>query len=235
MFDRCVVINLDSRPENLNGFRERTPTDWPFAPIERVPAFDGWERIDEVPAWYGRENRNKLAGAWGCFQSHLGIWKLSLADGLSNVLIFEDDAVFADNFTANALQFLEHVPENWDQIYFGGEHLHQNETPPVRVNHLVCRGRNINRTHAYAITANMMAHCVETLDRELPDIRPWNYYNFDYQLGAMHETRRAYGPTIGMNQWLCGQIKGPSDVMHERKFLSTMWWREFGVVEPVTC
>jgi len=234
MFDRCVVINLDRRPERLQAFRKRLPIDWPFAPVERVPAFDGVNA--EPPPWYGGEHRRRLAGAWACFSSHLAIWRQALADGIESVLIFEDDCVFASDFSARARRFVEHVPDDWHQVYFGGQHLHTETIPPVRVNEHVIRGRNVNRTHAYAIRRPMLEACVETLGQPWPQQTPVNYYNFDYQLGAMHRdaARNVYCPP----QWLCGQTAGYSDVSPEVHFLSTLWWKEFPIVdqqEPVPC
>jgi len=226
MFDRCVVINLDRRPERLAAFRSRVPIDWAFPPIELVPAFDGSQH--EPPAWYGGPNRKRLAGSWGCFQSHLGIYKRAIADGLDSVLIFEDDAVFASDFSERSSVFLDWVPGDWDAIYFGGQHLWKDTTPPTRVNEQVIRGRNVNRTHAYAMGRAMLEKCVSALDRPWPKQAPVNYYNFDFQLGRLHSRSRVYCPT----RWLCGQAAGVSDVNSGGRFFSTLWWKEFPIVEP---
>jgi len=231
MFDRVVVLNLDRRPDRLTAFRSRVPTDWPFCSVERVPAFDGSAiPRSEIPAWYAPDNKERYRGAWGCFQSHLGVWQKALADGLDSVLVFEDDAVFSPDFSARAITFAEHVPSDWDQIYFGGQHLQTDKTPPVRVNEHVVRGRNVNRTHAYAVRRPMMEFLIGRLGGAWPNQTPVNYYNFDFQLGLTHlrDGRRAYCPT----QWLCGQAAGASDVSENVRFYSTLWWKEFPIVEP---
>ena len=229
MFDRSVVINLDRRPKRLTAFHGRLPTDWPFGPVERVPAFNG--EASMPPAWYAPEHHLQYRGAWGCFQSHMGIWRQALEDGLESVLIFEDDAVFASDFSHRARAYVESVPDDWDQVYFGGEHLHFDRTPPLRVNEHVLLGHNVNRTHAYAIRRPMMEFLVEKLSRPWSQQKPVNYYNFDYQVGVTHERRKAYCPT----QWLCGQAAGKSDVNQGGVFHTTLWWKEFGIAEPVPC
>lgn len=183
------------------------------------------------PPWYGGDSNHRYHGPWGCFQSHLHIWKQAVEDGLQNVLIMEDDCIFCGNFSQRAKVFLQNVPDDWDMIYLGGEHLHTDRIPPIRINEYVIRGRNVNRTHAYVVNRSMMEYLIDKLSKKWPKQRPNNYYNFDYQLGATHEDKNAYCPT----QWLCGQKAGHSDVMHGRRFMSTMWWKEFPIVEAATC
>lgn len=225
MFGRCCVINLDRRPERLRAFHTRLPADWPFGTVYRVAAFDGAGMTP--PPWYGGKHRLTLRGAWGCFCSHLSNWKTAIADDLDSVLILEDDCVFAPDFPARARQFVDAVPDDWDMIYFGGQHLNHDTIPPVRVNEHVIRGRNVNRTHAYAIRRDMMQRCVDELGKPWPQQMPVNRYNFDFRLGQLQEGRNVYCPT----QWLCGQAAGTSDVYTEGRFLSTVWWREFPIVE----
>lgn len=209
--------------------------DWPFQPIERVPAFVGEDAT--LPDWYGGDEKPRYKGAWGCLQSHLGIWRQALKDGLETVLIFEDDAVFAESFSQRALTFVRAVPADWDQIYFGGQHIDSGRCPPVRVNEHVILGNNVNRTHAYAITQEMMQFCIERLTKPWPPQTPLNYYNFDFQLGFMHKRdgKKPYCPP----QWLCGQAAGRSDVNPGGAFHSTLWWKEFPIIEtrqePVSC
>lgn len=229
MFGRCVVINLERRPERLASFRSRVPHDWPFATIQRAPAFDG--AALQPPEWYGFAERRRLQGAWGCFQSHLAVYRAALDDGLDSVLIFEDDAVFRDDFTRMASEFCDAIPSDWEAVYFGGQHLHPDTHPPLRVSEHVLLGREVNRTHAYAMRRPFLEHVVERLSQPWPRQSPYNYYNFDFQLGLMHlrEHRRVYCPSFTIDQWLCGQAAGTSDVAPDVKFHSTLWWREFQI------
>ena len=226
MFDRVVCINLERRPERYKTFRARLPGDWPFRPVERVVAVDG-EQAD-LPAWYGGEFRPKLKGAWGCLQSHLGIWQSAVDANLSSVLVLEDDAVCCNAFTPMVKKFLDHVPDDWNQIYLGGQHLCTDSKPPVIVNDRVIRARNVNRTHAYAISRNPMEACIQKF------ANPWHGkglkgWHVDHQLGYLHQLGRwnVYCPS----KWLVGQAAGTSDTF-ESRMMRTCWWNEFGIAKP---
>jgi GR25 family glycosyltransferase involved in LPS biosynthesis len=165
-------------------------------------------------------------------QSHFSVWKTALEDGVDSVLVFEDDAVFADDFTPRCRQFLDSVPDDWGQIYLGGQHLNFDRTPPERVNEHVAMGRCVNRTHAYAIRRPCIETALRRLDCEWPTISPVSQYNFDHQLARCHGTEwQAYCPM----KWLVGQASGKSDVNQDGRYFSTMWWKEFPVVEPTQC
>ena len=235
MFDRVVCINLKRRPGRWRQFQAGLPTDWPFGPVVRVDAVDG--QTANVPQWYGQPpanlNHNRdawgecLRGAWGCLQSHLQVWLDALRKGLNSVLVFEDDAVFCPDFTEQAVRFLEAVPVYWDQIYFGGQHLNYNQTPPVKIRAQVLKGHNVNRTHAYAIRDDMMRAAVDRLSRPWAPWRPQDYH-VDHQLGAMHLTGEwnVYCP----RRWLVGQTGGHGDVNPDREFHGVQWWNDFSSV-----
>jgi len=232
MLDRVVCINLDRRPERWEQFQRRLPADWPFGPVQRLPAVDG-EQV-ELPAWYGGEWRNALAGAYGCLQSHLKAWRDAAAQGACNLFVLEDDAVFAPDFSRQAQQLVSRVPDGWDQIYFGGQHLRTDERmpAPLRYEARVLRGCCVNRTHAYAVSSGGLAKLVQRFSE------PWSAgrkedWHVDHQLGGMHwrGELKAYCPL----RWLVGQVMGIGDVSGCR-YLSNLFWQEFPVSEsPVPC
>lgn len=221
MFDRAWCVNLDRRADRWEQFQRRLPADWPFCPIERFSAVDG--QVDLPPRWYGTGgSRKRLRGAWGCFQSHLRIWRQAFDDGLDNVLVFEDDAIFCEDFAARALAFLAAVPCDWCQVYLGGQHLKTDRHPPRAVNDQVLRCYNVNRTHAYTIRRPMLEYVVGRFSA------PWRAHterkwHIDHQLCQLHSTGRwcVYAPT----RFLVGQAMGPSDVAVA--MLSHMWWNQF--------
>lgn len=231
MFDRVVVVSLARRPQRWKRFLDHQPRYWPFRPVELWQAVDG--REEELPAWYGHDPtwRKKLRGAWGCFQSHLAIWREALDRGQESVLVFEDDAVFCTDFPRRVGVFLDSVPDDWDQIYLGGQHIYTDRDPPVRVNDDVVQGRCVNRTHAYAMRRPMLERCVERFGGEWTGkhLRDWH---IDWQLSYMHLDRKAtaYCPT----RWLVGQSEGPSDC-DGGAHMRPVFWNEFGIVEPSPC
>jgi GR25 family glycosyltransferase involved in LPS biosynthesis len=187
MFDRVVCINLARRPDRWQRFQQGLPADWPFRPVERFEAIDG-QRVPP-PQWYGRSDvpdwKNRRCGPWGCLRSHLAVWEQVLNTACDDVLIFEDDALFADDFAERVQAFLDAMPANWHQLYLGGQHLYPEHNPPEVVNDWVLRGRNINRTHAYAITRPMMHALYRHLSAPW-EANCWRDWHLDYRMGAWH-------------------------------------------------
>jgi glycosyl transferase, family 25 len=71
--------------------------------FERVPAVNGQSPDVAAAAAAcapGISGRRMSAGAYACFQSHRKSWKQFLESGGSHAMIFEDDLVLADGFSA---------------------------------------------------------------------------------------------------------------------------------------
>lgn len=195
----CYVLNLDRRPDRWARFldRLRALPAWPLAEPERFPAVDG-ETVDP-PAWW-TESR----GAWGCFQSHVAMWQRARDDRLDNVLILEDDVFWVDRFASRLEQSLTHVPDDWHQVYLGGQHLRTDRVMPQPVNPWTVRCLNTGRTHAYLLRAGILPELLGTVCG-----RRWNLH-IDNLLASLHQARRFnhYAP----REWLFGQVAGRSDV-----------------------
>jgi hypothetical protein len=193
MFDRVVVINLDRRPDRLAAFYERLNGRLDAMPY---PATDGHE--DPPPAWW-----KTTPGAWGCYQSHRAVIDYALAVEVESILVLEDDATFVPDF-ADRLAALE-PPADCGQLYLGGQHLSRAE--PVGPG--LVRGRNVNRTHAYAVFGRP---ALETLrDHLRPDPAIWKArHHVDHHYGLLHRERRI--ACYAVTPWLCGQAAGTSDV-----------------------
>lgn len=221
MFDRVVCINLDRRPERWAAFQKRLPAPWPFGPVERVAGVDGLTA--NIPPWYSNR-KPRLRGAWGCYRTHLRIWQHAVENDLASVLVFEDDAIFCEEFSERVMRFLAHVPNDWSQLYLGGQHLNTHHSLPQGLNDEVLACFNVNRTHAYAMRRPMLEAMYKKFSK------PWKarnrqHWHIDFQLGFEHikGTWKVYAPT----RFLVGQVKGDSDVA--RKMIRTNWWNGFSV------
>jgi glycosyl transferase, family 25 len=111
-FDRCYVINLrdrtDRRQDVIQEFR-KIGVDIPSAQVEFFTADRPQEKGD-FPT----------LGARGSFTSHREVLRLAMRDGLSNVLVFEDDVFFKPVSGATIEGILEALDRtSWDVIYFG--------------------------------------------------------------------------------------------------------------------
>lgn len=218
MFERILCLNLDRRPERWEAFCRRVPADWPFCLPQRYAAVDGSRT--GVP-----EGFTAQPGAWGCYQTHLRILEDLLTQGISSALILEDDAVFCDHFSERVAAFLAELPDDWELLYLGGQHL-AGPAESLRPGGPVLRPRNVNRTHAYAVRGEAIRQIYHHLARV--HIAPRGAH-VDYLMGELCERGelRVYCP----RRFLVGQVAGPSDVTG--KPCLGRWWNQFPIRDPV--
>jgi len=199
MFDKAFVINLAIRPDRLNDFLSRMPEVSWLPKIEVWPAIHG-DTCRPPPNWTAGN------GAWGCLKSHLAILEHCLMERVASYIVFEDDAQFSHDFDSQGRQFIEALPDDWQQAYLGGQLQHERTHPPVKVNELVYRPYNVNRTHCFAVSREGMLpiyqHC-----SDLPYER---HFHIDHHLGRWHEDARnkVYCPP----RWIVGQHGARSNV-----------------------
>lgn len=220
-FDRVYVINLRRRADRLTAFfDELEKCDWPFAKPRVFPAVDG--DAVSVPIWW-----KQGGGAWGCLMSHARILEDCIADDVKRVLIMEDDVTFVSNFAKRASAFLKEVPGDWDQIYFGGQHLRD----PVKLSDGVYSCINVNRTHCYAVSRDFMPRMYRYI-MNARDYIEHPGHHVDHRLGALHEsgTVKVYAPKA----WLVGQDENRSDISGREN--PKLFWNTWADVEqaPMT-
>ena len=189
-FAQVVLINLKRRPDRLDRFRgNQRSAGWPFAEPEVFAAIDG-DKVG-VPSRF-----TQGGGAWGCLRSHCAILEQAVMDDVPSVLVFEDDVCWESGIVNAVEEFMGRVPNDWDQIMFGGQHHEGAEK--------VCPGvvkcRNAQRTHAYAVRGPAM--------RDL--LRLWQdtTTHIDHVMGPWQRDRKVYAPET----WLFGQSGGKSDI-----------------------
>jgi hypothetical protein len=208
MNNRFVVISLRRRPDRLAGFLDRIREAWPTAEkrLEIFAAVDG--ELCPPPDWW-----KGPVGAFGCWQSHVRVIESALMDRVDQLVIFEDDATFAECFELRFVGLANHVPNDWGMIYLGGQHL----KPPEPVNAMVVRGTNINRTHAYVVRGG---EPMRQLYRHLHAGEHWRgKHHIDHHYGRLHATGfPAYAP----RDWLCGQSADVSDIRNKPQ--PERWW-----------
>ena len=151
-------------------------------------------------------------GAWGCLRSHQRILEdvIHTRDDrgvmeVNSVLILEDDVIFKKDALENLNKFMEAVPDDWDQIYLGGQHRKANsstDSPHVIV------GGSVNRTHAYAVNQKALTQVYRHISYAT-DYRDTTKH-IDHQLEVAHKRKdwKVYCP----KQWIAGQRAGPSNI-----------------------
>lgn len=204
--DAVFVISLARRPDRLDAFYGGLPPGWQL-PVPRVfAAVDGL--TEARPAWW-----KSTPGAWGCYRSHLALVESCLANDIGRVLVLEDDATFVPDFAAR-VDSLD-VPEDCQQLYLGGQHLSTPERGPPGL----VVGRNVNRTHAYALFGRDTLELVR--DHLQPDPALWTTrHHVDHHYGVLHRERRIC--VYAVQPWLAGQAGGTSDV--GKSAARDRWW-----------
>jgi hypothetical protein len=195
-FDRVVVINLNRRPERLAGFVRRL-SNWPLKWPVRAEAADGMMSRPPEQWTAGR-------GAWGCQLSHQAVLSAAMSDRLKNILVLEDDAYPVPDFSERLAEFLARVPDDWDGLMLGAQHLR----PPTPVCDGVVRCVASNRTHAYAVRGVFM--------KTLRDVWGLNKTDHcDLVMSSLMRVFRMYAP----DPLLIGQDAGDSDVTDKKERL----------------
>jgi GR25 family glycosyltransferase involved in LPS biosynthesis len=200
-FDRVVVINLARRSERMTGFWESF-RNWPLKKPERFEGIDGL--LVNTPADWKHG-----PGAWGCMLSHRAVLGAAIAEKASSLLVLEDDARLSGDFTERFGDFLGRVPQDWDCLMLGAEHMRA----PIPVAPGIVRCVASNRTHAFAVRGPMMPILLGF----------WNHFKTDHcdiVLSALQRNFKAYAP----DPLLIGQDAGLSDITNRVESARLMGW-----------
>lgn len=148
-FARAVCINLDRRPDRWEAMQRKFAAENIAA--ERLPAIDSKTTV--VPAHLAHMRPQDYA----CTMSHLAAVRQAKADGIPNVLIFEDDAFFGPDFAGRFTAFFAQLPADWDMLFLGAYHFEK----PVPVASNVVRIVKALTAHAYAVRASVFDAFIE--------------------------------------------------------------------------
>lgn len=145
----AVVVNLDRRPDRMEGCSERLRLNCPWLKHERIDASDGrrdviskedvgtsWNTADNViyqkkrairKGWddldsYQIRQLELSPGERGCSMSHVRSWQLCLeqaGDTNKPLVVLEDDAAPTPEFTSILRRALASLPSDADVLYLG--------------------------------------------------------------------------------------------------------------------
>lgn len=216
-FERVVVLSLHYRKDRRRELGRHLMETEMADPgrLQWVRAVSG-DLVGPPPAWWNAGN-----GAWGCLCSHARVMQDAAMDGVDSVLILEDDAVFSPEAPELLDRLMEEVPPDWGQLYLGGQHLARPQELAGRP--FVLRGRNINRTHAYAARGDRLGQLHAHVWHAPDYIRHGKHsgWHVDHQLGLAHV--RGDWPTYAPAWWLAGQREGSSNI--SGRMNCHLWWQ----------
>ena len=201
---KVYVLNIKADSERLAAFEEAYP--------DCLPEYTVWEAKTgadvDVPEWWCSS-----ANRWSLVQNFIDI--LSQDDGEEDILIFEDDCTFCDDFETKYNAFLEEVPEDWDMLYLGAQHI----TAPVQVSDNVLKLVNSVCGHAVIYNHAIKQALIEWYSKpnwgcqHMPDMRRAQGMSSGRFIG--------YSPLVNM----CGQSEGYSHLTKSNR--KSRWYNSF--------
>jgi len=157
-FDKIYCVNLDRRKERwdecLLEFEK-----WNIKDVERVSAVDGNNLQMK------KYSTSMKAGELGLVLTNINIIKDAKEKNYNSILILEDDVVFTNEIN-NISEYMEKLPNDWDMLYFGGNHnTHAGVKPPTVVNDKVCKLHRTYTTHCIGINKNLFDIILSVLSK----------------------------------------------------------------------
>jgi GR25 family glycosyltransferase involved in LPS biosynthesis len=219
LFDRVYVINCAHRPDRLEDTKKH---------LEETKMADN-DKVHYYPAIIGDwttcpADWRSGKGAWGCLRSHQRILEdvLHTRDDrgqltLDNVLIMEDDIIFKDKALQKLNEFMEVVPDDWGQIYLGGQHRRtkvETSLPNVVI------GKSVNRTHAYAVNKPTFEELYRHISYASDYRKTTKHIDHQLELAHRREDWKVYCP----KEWIVGQRAGSSNI--NGRVNKTKFWQE---------
>jgi GR25 family glycosyltransferase involved in LPS biosynthesis len=186
-FDKIYCINLDKRADRWEKvskiFNEVGITN-----VIRYSAVNG----DDLDLSKINYNPSLLKGELGILETHLNLLQEAKDEGLKEIVIMEDDVVFTDEIYKFD-EYLDNVPEDWDMIFVGGNHMY-GETPHF-INDKILKVNGTVAIHCIIIKESIMDVILEIaknrkkqIDGYYADIQTgYNVYSFTPNMALQSE------------------------------------------------
>lgn len=155
-FDKIYCINLDRRTdrwEECQKIFNKLKLN-----VERFSAVDG----NETNYKLGYPYDNELAGSI----SHTKVIEKAKELNLKKVLILEDDVDFVDDLEKLFTESIKEVPNNWDGLLFGGNHVGGGSMVGKNV-------MKVNRSyalHCYGLDAKTYDETIDYMDSRIQNV-----------------------------------------------------------------
>lgn len=173
------------------------------------------ENVGEVPEWF-----NAPTDRWCITMATVKALEAA-RDSDEDCLYFEDDAIFRADFEKWYPQLLEALPEDWDQLFLGGQ-LGLDTRKPLhwlKDTDLLLHASAVHRNHAVLTRKESLQRCI---DWYLSDGEGWPCrQTCDWRILYLQKQLdwQVYVPAMG---WLVGQGAMPSLLDHRE--YPDRWW-----------
>jgi len=117
--DNIYLINMDKDKKRLKAITKEC--DNLNIKFERFPGVNVNNLSKNILDKYIPKEIQKYRtnGMIGCGLSHLFVWKDAINKNYKNIVVFEDDISFTDDFNEYFLNVIKEVPEDYDILYLG--------------------------------------------------------------------------------------------------------------------
>ena len=167
-FDKIYCINLDRRKDRWE---------------ETIKELDKWGLTDEVERYSGVDgnslkNETQIKdGELGILNTHLKIINESKEKNYENILILEDDIEFTEKIKLLD-EYMSIVPNDWDMIYFGGNHNKHMGKKINYINDKIIKLKETYGIHCVAINNSIYDLILNVIDKRK---KPIDVYYADIQ------------------------------------------------------
>lgn len=167
-FDKIYCINLDRRKDRWE---------------ETIKELDKWGLTDEVERYSGVDgnslkNETQIKdGELGILNTHLKIINESKEKNYENILILEDDIEFTEKIKLLD-EYMTIVPNDWDMIYFGGNHNKHMGKKINYINDKIIKLKETYGIHCVAINNSIYDLILNVIDKRK---KPIDVYYADIQ------------------------------------------------------
>jgi GR25 family glycosyltransferase involved in LPS biosynthesis len=201
-FDCVYVINLKRRADRLDHItNELRKINTTFKLIEAVDGNDVECNLKVGNGW-------NYKGVTGCAYSHKKVFIDALANNYKQIIVVEDDNIFADNFNELFQSFIKQVPDNWDMLYFGGNHQAKTKAININVERLV----HTYTTNCYAIRCSIIPDLLKYL--------PENTRELTMPIDVLLTSIQKKGACYSHKPHICWQLGDFSDIENKQQEIS---------------
>jgi hypothetical protein len=184
-FDKVYCINLKSREDRKENFKNEVQK-------YNLGKFDFFDAVDGSKI----ENNTRFTnGVIGLILTNIKIFEDAIKNDYKTIIVVEDDCIFTDEIN-NIDVYLNNLPEDWDMVYFGGNH----QSFPTSVNDYFNKLHMTYTTHFIIFKNTIFQKIIDRITK------------MDIQLDVMYcDLQREYN-VYCTNKLIATQLPSYSDI-----------------------